>query len=292
MSYQFELRHLRYFQAVAEELHFRKAAEKLFISQPGLSRQIKQLEDAVGVQLLSRDKKEVRLTAAGEFFKSEVDFILNHLDFTVEQVQLVDQGSVGEVRIGFLGSAMQNVVPDMLLKMNQHYPKIKTTLEEMSNYEQVQGIMKDELDIGFVRLARVPEGLEIMPVFTDSFSLVLPADHPITEENFENVAQLKDAQFILFTADYSNLYYDTIMSICEDQDFSPQVSHKTVHAQTIFKLVENNMGVSIVPTSLQHGYQLGVKFIELKHIPQQAVLSAIWRKNNRNPLLAKVCDLL
>ncbi|MEL7148112.1 MAG: LysR family transcriptional regulator, partial [Bacteroidota bacterium] len=114
-----ELRHLRYFKTVAEELHYRKASEKLFISQPGLSRQIKQLEEVLSVQLFIRTKKSVALTAPGHYLKQEVDFIFNHLDFVKQQLALLDKGHEGELRIGFLGSAMQNVIPDLLANLNE-----------------------------------------------------------------------------------------------------------------------------------------------------------------------------
>ncbi len=106
------------------------------------------------------------------------------------------------------------------------------------------------------------------------------------------MGQLKDEDFILFSQEYSPLYYDTVMSICEDSGFSPKISHKSVHAQTIFKLVENSLGIAIVPTSLQYGFQMEVKFIELKKIPQKALLSVIWKTDNRNPALQNCMDLL
>ena len=133
MSYQFELRHLTYFLAVAEELHFRKAAERLFISQPGLSRQIKQMEEMLEVTLFVRDKRNVKLTPAGMYLKKEVAYIFNHLDFTLKQTKLVDEGISGEVRIGFLGSAMQSVLPDLLIKADEVLPQIQFSLEELSN---------------------------------------------------------------------------------------------------------------------------------------------------------------
>ncbi len=292
MSNQLELRHLRYFLMVAEELHFRKAAEKLYISQPGLSRQIRQLEELLGTSLLDRNKKKVSLTRAGEYLKEEVEFLLNHIEVTSRQLRLIGEGHSGEVRIGFLGSAMQQVIPDLLVKLQQQYPDIRTSLEELSNNAQLNAIIKDRLDIGFVRLARVPEGLDIRPVFEDSFSLVLPEDHWCSEEAFRNIGQFSDENFILFAQDYSPLYYDTVMSICEQEGFSPTVSHKSVHAQTIFKLVENGLGISIVPTSLQHGFNMGVKFIELKDIAQKAVLYVIWKKDNRNQALEQCLNLL
>ncbi len=292
MNYQIELRHFVYFLAVAEELHFRKAAEKLYISQPGLSTQIRQMEGILQTQLFERDKKKVRLTPAGEFLKGEVEFVLNHLEQTKKQLKLIGEGHSGEVRIGFLGSAMQNVVPNLLLDLQQKFPFIHTSLEELSNKAQIAAILRDRLDLGFVRLSRVPKGLQLKPVFEDTFSLVLPIDHPLNADDFRSIKQVAGDDFILFSQDYSPLYYDTILSICEDGGFTPKVSHKSVHAQTIFKLVENKLGIAIVPTALQYGFQMEVKFIELKRIKQRAVLSMVWKEDNRNPALRNCMDLL
>ncbi len=292
MSYQLELRHFKYFIAVAEELHFRKAAERLFISQPGLSRQIKQMEEMLDTQLFIRDKKKVQLTPAGVYLKKEVEFALSHVEHTVKQVKLIGKGQLGEIRIGFLGSAMQKVIPKMLIALKEEYPEIHTSLEELSNKAQVSAILKDQLDIGFVRLSRIPKELTIRPVFEDTFSLVLPKNHVLDTTNFKGVSQLEKSDFILFSQDYSPLYYDTVMSICEDAGFTPQISHKSVHAQTIFKLVENGLGVSIVPTALQYGFQLDVKFIELSKIPQRAILSVLWKANHRNLALQHCLNLL
>ncbi|MDX1364652.1 LysR family transcriptional regulator [Arenibacter latericius] len=292
MSYQIELRHFKYFLAVAEELHYRKAAEKLNISQPGLSRQIKQMEEILEVDLFVRSKKKVTLTAAGEYLKGEVEFILNHLEVTKKQLKYVSQGDFGEVRIGFLGSAMQELIPKLLINLKDKFPGIRTSLEEVSNNAQINALLKDRLDMGFVRLSRVPDGFNIKPVYEDTFSVVLPEHYPLSSQNFKDVGQLSKENFILFSQDYSPLYYDTIMSICEDAGFTPKVSHKSVHAHTIFKLVENNLGVAIVPTSLQYGFQMKVKFIELKNIPQKAVLSMVWKEDNRNPALRHCVNLL
>ncbi len=292
MNYQIELRHFVYFLAVAEELHYRKAAEKLFISQPGLSTQIKQMETILETQLFIRDKKKVALTPAGEFLKGEVEFLLNHLEQTKKQLKLIGKGHLGEIRIGFLGSAMQNVVPNLLLDLKKKHPLIHTSLEELSNRAQINAILHDRLDLGFVRLARVPKGLKLKPVFEDTFSLVLPEDHLMDASSFKSMKQMANDDFILFSQDYSPLYYDTVLSICEDANFTPKVSHKSVHAQTIFKLVENKLGIAIVPTALQYGFQMKVKFIELKRIKQRAILSMVWKEDNRNPALKNCMDLL
>ena len=292
MSNQLELRHFTYFLAVAEELHFRKAAEKLFISQPGLSRQIKQMEEILETQLFERDKKKVSLTPAGHFLKKEVSYVLNHLSNVERQLKLLGDGNRGELRIGFLGSAMQEVIPNLLLKIKDNYPGVKTSLEELSNNAQVDAVLNDSLDIGFVRLSRVPNTLEMETIYKDTFSLVLPERYPILTREFEGMHQFADDDFILFSQDYSPLYYDTIMSICQDAGFKPKISHKSVHAQTIFKLVENHLGIAIVPTALQNGFQMRVKFIELKNIPQRAELSVIWKKEQTNPVLKNCLELL
>tara|TARA_R110002051_G_scaffold10239_2_gene38988 strand:- start:494 stop:1381 length:888 start_codon:yes stop_codon:yes gene_type:complete len=292
MSNQLELRHLNYFLAVANELHFRKAAEKLFISQPGLSRQIRQMEDILETQLFERNKKKVSLTPAGHYLKKEVEFVFNHLENVERQLKLVGDGNSGELRIGFLGSAMQRIIPDLLLKIKENYPRVKTSLEELSNFAQVDGVLNDQLDMGFVRVSRVPNTLHMKTVFKDTFSLVLPERYPMLTREFEGMHQFINDEFILFSQAYSPLYYDTIMSICQDAGFVPKVSHKSVHAHTIFKLVENHMGIAIVPTALQNGFQMRVKFIELKNIPQRAELSVIWKKEHKNPVLKNCMELL
>jgi DNA-binding transcriptional LysR family regulator len=287
-----ELRHLHYFQAVAEELNYRKAASRLFISQPGLSRQIKQLEELLEVQLFERDQKHVALTAAGEYFKSEVDFILNHLQTTKTQMKAISSGKIGELRIGFLGSASNQVLPELLQKLNNKEPGITTSLEELSNGVQVEMIERDRLDLGFVRIESVPDGLEKKVILRDSFSLVVPENHTVHDSDFSTLAQFSDEPFILFSSDYSRYYYDQIMGICRDAGFFPKIKHKSVHALTIFKLVENGLGIAIVPTSLKAGYELKVRFMEIPNIPQFTELSVIWKPENRNPALGRILPLL
>lgn len=292
MGYQIELRHLRYFQVLAEELKYRSAAEKLFISQPGLTRQIIQMEEILNVSLFERSKRKVELTAAGSYLKAEVDFIFNHLEAIKTQLINIDQGKEAELRIGFLGSAAQKVVPELLLKLSQQYPGIQTTLEELSNKQQVELLEKHKLDIGFVRLPRVPDGMKTHSVYKDSFSVVLPKNHQLNSANFESVRQLREEPFIFFSSEDSPHYYDLIMSICEDQGFRPKVFHRSVHALTIFKLVEEGLGVAIVPSSLKEGYDVEVDFLEIKSIPQRTELFVIWKESNRNPALRHAIKLL
>lgn len=292
MSNQIELRHLKYFMAVAKELHFRKAAERLYITQPALSRQILQLEQFLGAELLTRDKRNVSLTKSGQYLYDESQFLFNHLDFVKQNIRSIQNGEEGELRIGFVGSAMQYVIPSLLRNINEESTGIHSVLTELTNQDQVDRVRKDELDLGFIRTMRLPEGLIKLDVFEESFCLVLPRDHAISMDSFKSVKDFQEENFILFSSQYSHGYYDKILSIFEDQGFTPKVAHESVHASTIFRLVENGLGIGIVPSSLKHGFDLNIKFIDLINIPQRTTLSAIWKNDNRNPILEKVIPLL
>jgi DNA-binding transcriptional LysR family regulator len=292
MSNQIEHRHLRYFLAVAEELHFRKAAEKLFISQPGLSRQIKQMEQDLGVTLFERNNRSVALTKTGDYLQKELQINLKNLEDILAHSKLIHHGKEGHLTLGFVGSAMLQIIPAILKQFNSKFPKVMFKLEEMDNQKQIEGLLSQEIDVGFVRLERVPRSLEIHTVLKETFCLVLPKNHPVNKRNFKNLSQFKDSPFILFDPEYSASYYEKVMQIFDGCGFAPIISHNTIHASSIYKLVENNLGVSIVPKSLQFGYDMNVKFIELDAIPQRAFLSIAWSKNNRNPMLQNILQLI
>ena len=292
MSNQIEHRHLRYFLAVAEELHFRKAAEKLFISQPGLSRQIKQMEQDLGVTLFERNNRRVALTKTGDYLQKELQINLKNLEDILTHSKLIHHGKEGHLTLGFVGSAMLQIIPAILKQFNSKFPKVMFKLEEMDNQKQIEGLLSQEIDVGFVRLERVPRSLEIHTVLKETFCLVLPKNHPVNKRNFKNLSQFKDSPFILFDPEYSASYYEKVMQIFDSCGFAPIISHNTIHASSIYKLVENNLGVSIVPKSLQFGYDMNVKFIELDAIPQRAFLSIAWSKNNRNPMLQNILQLI
>lgn len=292
MSNQIEIRHLRYFLAVAEDLHFRKAAERLYISQPGLSRQIKQMEDDLGIQLFERHNRKVKLTHAGEYLKFEITKNLKNLSQIISHAKLLQNGKEGSLTIGYVGSAIQKIIPELLLKFEERSPNIIFVLKEMDNQKQVEKLLIQNIDIGFVRLDRVPIGLSIRPVLIETFCLVLPKDHPIDSSNFNSLSQFKDEFFILFDPKFSPAYYEKVMRIFDDNGFTPKVSHSTIHANSIFKLIENNFGLSIVPKSLQMPYYENVKFIELVDIPQRTTLSVVWDRNNTNPSLDDFLKIL
>ncbi len=211
--------------------------------------------------------------------------ILNH-------TKQLNDGFDGNIKFGYVGSAMQEVIPELLLKFREKHPNALFSLTEMDNKKQIQALINQEIDIGFVRMERVPRGIEIKAVFEDTFSLVLPADHRINKLNFKDLSQFKDDPFIFFDASYSESYHEIIMQIFDNSGFTPLVSHYTVNASSIYRLVENNFGVSIVPTSLKHGYNMNIKFIELKNISQRTTLKIVWNNMNTNPILKAILNLI
>lgn len=279
MSYQIELRHLYYFKVLAEELHFRKAAERLYISQPGLSRQIKQMEDIYQATLFDRGKRYVRLTGAGVYLKKEVDILFNQMDKMTRELRVMGADDITELRLGFIGSAVQAVLAKALVRLKHDFPAVEVDLQELSNEMQVAKVLKEELDFGLVRLDDFPKGIHHIAIVKEHFSLVVPHDFPIQKVNFKNISDFKNEPFILFSKEYSHSYYDLVMSIFKDAAFEPHVALRTVNALTIFNLVEQGLGVAIVPASLKKGYTSKVKFIDLIHIEQRTTLSLIYNAN-------------
>ena len=294
MSNQIEFRHLQSFLVLAKELHFRRAAEKLFMSQSGLSKQIQHLESQLGVVLLERDRRNVRLTKSGNYLMEQVSFLEGYLNQTFNHLKNIEAGVEGEIKLGFVGSAMQEVIPRLIKKCNAAFPNIHFSLDEMSNQAQIEAIQRYEIDLGFVRLNSAPSAIALQPILQEHFALVIPKGHSIQPSNFKQLRQFKNASFILFSSDYSSNYYNNIMSIFTDAGFTPKVSHKSIHANTIFRLVESGLGVAIVPLSLTKGASLAIdiEVIELKDIPQRAILSIAWKKDRYYPALDKLLSFL
>jgi DNA-binding transcriptional LysR family regulator len=289
---QLEFRQLNYFKVLAQELHYRKASELLFISQSALSQQIKQLENILKVPLFERTNKKVLLTEAGALFYKDVLLVMNRVEHAVNNLKLYKDGNTGQLRIGFVASAMESVLPALLKQFNTDCPNIKFQLDELSNADQLTELQNERLDIGFMRSNHVPDGFTSQQVGTETFSVVLPANHPINKKNFRDVGQFMDEYFILFPNEQSQLYYQQIINLCADRGFVPKVAHRSIHTPTIFRLVENGMGISIIPTSLAASENPNIKFIELKNIPQRTALYVVWKVDNSNPALPYLLEML
>ena len=288
-----EFRQLQYFLGVANELHFSKAAEKLFIAQPALSRQIQALEDSLGVLLFERNKRNVKLTPAGEYLREEATQVLSQLENISNRTQLIHRGEEGELRIGHPGSAIYSVIPPLLSQLRSVFPQIKANLSEILE-DDLFGFLKNyQIDVGFIREPFVDIQLSTKVLMEESFALVLPENHWITTDNFTSLSQIKNESFVLPPRHAGSTYYDLLIRMCEREGFSPNVVHESIHGATILRLVEYNLGISIMPISYRLSTAMRVKFIELKDIPERTQLSMAWRKNDKNPILQnflKVAD--
>ena len=289
-SNQITLRQINYFLAVAQFLHYRQAAESLYITQPGLSRQIQLLEESLGLLLFERHNRQVKLTRAGAYFAERWRTWQNELNHILEQGRMIHEGTAGTLSFGYVASAMQNVLPDLLVNIREMLPAVSFDLKEMTNQAQIESLLNDEIDLAFIRSDRVPHELIIKPYHEDTFSGVFPSDHPMNAQTFHSLDQLRDEHFILFEPSYSTYYYQTIMSLFEETDFSPRISHTSVHASTIFRLVEKGFGISIVPSSLQLGYAMDVKFLSLEAYRSRAVIFLARRRNIDHPVLSHLIE--
>ncbi|MDJ1471383.1 LysR substrate-binding domain-containing protein [Cytophagaceae bacterium DM2B3-1] len=287
-----EIRQLKYFLTLAEELHFKKASEKLFIVQPALTKQIQDLEKELGVQLFERNKRKVKLTIAGEFFRNEIIQVLEKLEEAKNKVRLVEEGQKGEIRIGYVGSCIHTFLPDLLTVLNERHPEIQTYLSEMTSASQLQAIQKGELDVAFLRNPPANKRFGEKLIFQETFALVLPEEHHLNQHNFEGMHQVAHEKFILPTRADGEQYYQLQWSICEDAGFLPQIAHETVHGHTVLKLIDHHLGISLLPTSFKDITNASVKFIELPNIPQRAEITALWDRHNPNPSLHFFLELL
>lgn len=282
---QLEIRHLRYFLVLAETLHFRKAAAKVFISQSALSQQINLLESILGVKLFDRTNRKVSLSIAGVLFLEESRSILTHFDKSLEHWQEALKGNEGQLKIGFVGSAMKYYLPPIIKQFTADYSKVGLTFEELTNLDQLKALEQDQIDIGFMRSNKVSSEMNIKSVYEENFSLVLPEDHHINESNFVNLGQLANEPFILYPNESSPMYFQQILNLCSEYNFSPNITHRAIHGATIFKLVENGMGLSIIPNSLRDEKNYRIRFIELKNTKSKTELFVFWKKNYKNPVL-------
>ncbi|MCP4725907.1 MAG: LysR family transcriptional regulator [bacterium] len=288
-----ELRHLKYFLVLADELHFGRAAKRLFIAQPPLSRQIKNLEEELGVTLFERTKKKVRLTPYGEYLREESQKIITQVDLIKNRLNLMNKGTIGHITIGYIGSVMHSLLPKTLVNLNREYPNINTTLMEIGNDEQVDAIRKGSIDIGFMRTPFDTPDLKTEIIYSDTFSLILPNNHPLVKSKNLSLKDLADEPFISFSRSCGGSeLLNALMRLCSRAGFMPKTVHESSQINSIIRLVECNLGYAIVTTSVKSGYNLNVKFFELDHYPERIDLLLAYNPMNLTPVSKNVIDMI
>ncbi|WP_407208743.1 LysR family transcriptional regulator [Citrobacter sedlakii] len=269
-----ELRHLRYFVAVAEELHFGRAAARLNISQPPLSQQIQMLEQHVGARLLARTNRSVALTAAGKQFLADSRQILAQVDDAAARAARLHQGEAGELRIGFTSSApFIRAVSDTLSLFRQHYPDVHLQTREMNTREQLTPLGEGALELGLMRNTPLPETLQYEVLLHEPLMAMIPRAHRLAQKPVVTLAELAKEQFVFFDPHVGTGLYDDILGLMRRYNLSPVITQEVGEAMTIIGLVAAGLGVSILPASFKK-----VQLNEMCWVPlaEEDAVSEMW----------------
>jgi DNA-binding transcriptional LysR family regulator len=276
-----ELRHLRYFVAVAEALSFGRAAARLHISQPPLSRQIRGLEEELGALLFSRTRRSVRLTPAGAALLPEARRLLRDADALQAGARQLAAGEVGTLALGFISVAAYNLLPELAPEFHRRHPGIKLVLREATSDVQLAALGQGELDVGLVLPPVDAPGLEYAPLLHDTLVVALPAGR--SGKGPVALASLRDEPFILFPRKVGTSLYDQIVGACQRAGFAPRVEQEAIQMQTIVSLVAAGMGVALVPASLTNLRRTGVVYRPLTDRGSRVELGVAWRRADDAP---------
>ncbi|HCJ6275316.1 TPA: LysR family transcriptional regulator [Pseudomonas aeruginosa] len=290
-----ELRHLRYFIAVAEELHFGRAAERLGISQPPLSQQIQALEEEIGARLFERTNRRVELTDAGRLFLDESRQVLAQVDKAVLLARRAHLGELGELKIGFTSSApFTSTIPSSIHAFRKAYPDVHLDLQEMSSRQVLKALLEESLQVGVIRPLALPDAVHWVELFREPLVAVLRADHPLAagSEDGLAIAALAEEPFVFFPRSYGTGLYDQVIALTRQAGFSPRIAQEASEAMTIIGLVSAGLGVSILPASFRRTRVDGVVY---RTPSDPEATTAVWlvrRQNEGSPLALSFIDLV
>lgn len=285
-----EFRHLRYFVVLADELHFGRAARRLAISQPPLSLNIQQLESSLGVTLFERNSKGVKLTPAGIAFREAALRLLAETEQAKDIAQQVARGVLSRVRIGFVGSMLFRNMPERLMAFQKQQPRVEIVLTELNSAEQIDALMRGQIDLGFVHTEHVPRDLKKMLYRSEPFVCCVPERHPLAKEKMVTLDVLSEEAFVLFARDASPDYYERILALCAEQGLQPRVKHEVRHWLSVVSLVSKGMGIALVPRALTDSGIAGVCFLP---IPQSRFVSnvyCIWNERQMPSVLPALLE--
>jgi len=281
-----DLRHLNYFLILAEELHFGRAAERLNISQPPLSRMIQQIERELGVLLFERTKRSVMLTSGGIELLQDAKQMVSQMQAVKKRLSVFGKGETGTVRIGYVGAVMHTELPKLLSNFIEQFPHINLQFEEQPNNNLLHGLNNGTLDAAFVRTWLHPENLEERLILSEPFVAVVPSKHSLAMKKKISVKELKNENFITFTRECGPTIFDSFLVLCSNAGFTPQISHHASQLNSVLRLIESGFGVSLLPANIEVGYKLKLKFIPLENAKETVPLIMLTRKGNAGPALS------
>ena len=281
-----DLRRLRYFVAVAEELHFGRAAQRLNISQPPLSVQIRTLEREIGAPLLIRTQRRVELTEAGRVLLEEARRLLGQAEAAVIHVRRAAEGTVGRLTIGFVSTVDYSILPPLVRRFRQKYPGITLKLLELTGDRQQALLQSGELDLGLSILPSPASDLTMRPVFREPLIAAVPASHPLAARRRAALRSLAAEPFIQFPRELAPGLYDLAIAACQKAGFTPNLSQEAIQMQTILGLVAAGLGVAVVPRCMSKLQRADVHYLSLDARGFEVETVALWHSDNRAPALA------
>lgn len=287
-----ELRHLKYFIAVAEELHFGRAAARLYIAQPPLSQQIKQLEKEIGVVLFNRTKRTVELTEAGKVFQREAYAVLERLDKGIIKAQQAARGEAGWLSIGFVSSINYEILPNVLREFRRQCPDVDIFLQEMHNPEQNQSLLEKRIHIGFARMPSESRELISQVVAREPLIVALPASHELAAKSHLKLCDLVNEPFIIFSQSRPSPFYEFVVRLCAEAGFQPKVVQQVGEIQTALGLVAAEIGVTLVPASTINLHREGVIYKTLAAPEAVIEMMMQYRKDETSPVVARFLEVI
>jgi DNA-binding transcriptional LysR family regulator len=288
-----DLRQMRSFAIVAEELHFGRAAEKLGIAQPPLSQQIRRLEAKVGCQLFDRGTRRVELTEAGRALLATARRILLEATNGMEQARRIGRGDAGILDVGFPTTVALSILPKIIRTFRERHPGIELRLSELSTTPQRDALRAGGLDVGFLREPEPDSALQMETVMMERFVAVLPATHRLAANRATvPIAALAGEPFILFRRDIGPLLHGRILGLCGQAGFTPRIVQESLEWQTVVSLVRAGLGVSIAPQCVANLRLDGVVYKALAPSKVRTSVVMCWHKDNRRTALQRFIDVV
>ena len=289
-----ELRHLRYFAAVAQHLNYSEASRRLHVAQPAISQTILDLEDELRVKLLLRTKRTVQLTAAGTAFLREAQEILRRANEAQRLAQRAARGEVGILGIGFFGTASGPILPSLVDTYRLKFPDVELRLFELDPDQQLAAFDEGRIDLGFTRTLPSDRRAEFEQeeVYNDQLAIALPAKHPLAKQKVVRLKSLASEPFVQFHRKGAPGLFDEVIATCRRTGFSPRIVNEPNFMATVMTLVESGLGVSLIPRCVRSLNRAHVVIRSIVPKSGRIPLCVVWRKSANNPALAAFLDVL
>lgn len=286
-----ELHSLRYFVAVAEELHFSRAAARLHITQPALSRQIRLLEEELGIMLLRRTKRTVELTEAGATFLPEIRKALQQIESAIQVAQRAARGEIGSLKIAFTASSMYTVLPKILQQFRALHSSVKLDMIELCTLDQIEALRTESVDVGLLHPPIDAPFLTLHPLQGEKLVLALPETHPLSQQKQLPLKALAAEPLILHPRYEGPILYDQILNLCRQAGFEPHIVHEEIKHQTRIGLVAAGLGITFVPESSQQSSLSGVSYCAIAGEAPKLLLAVAWQANCVSPVLQEFLQI-